>query len=121
MSIYTTTYKMRYAIPSLQQQIEVAVMHSAEDIHNEDPATPDHENRMLWANWATKNSSMAWIPFSWPVSFNPTIIAAVEADPTGASILDADVQFAVNSVLPIVLADWLANPPSGAISSAMRK
>lgn len=113
MSEYTTTYQTRYSVPSLQEQIEVGIIHASEDIQNEDVTTPDHANRLIWANWANKNSSIAWGPFAWPVALNPTIAASIAADPSGATVVDADVQFAVNSALPKVLADFIANPPSG--------
>ena len=111
MSIYTTSYRVRYGIPSLSQQIEVAVVHACENIKNEDPGTPDHTNRWNWAVWANKNSSAAIEPFRWPVAMNPTIAGAVEEDPSGATITDNDVQFVVNSNLDMVVADFAANPP----------
>lgn len=113
MSAYTSSYAIRYTIPSLQHQIEVSVVHAAEDIHNEDPATVD-PNRLRWANWVAKSSSVAWSPFSWPVALNPTIAAAVEADPSGQTVQDSDVQFVVNTNLDSVIADFIANPPPGA-------
>jgi hypothetical protein len=114
MSAHTASYAIRYTIPSLQQQMEVAVVHAAHDIHNEDPATADHANRMKWANWVAKNSSVSWFAFSWPVALNPTISAAVEADPSGSTVKDSDVQFVINSNLEAVIADFVANPPPGA-------
>jgi hypothetical protein len=111
MSTYTTSYKVRYGVPHLLQQTEVAVVHASGDIKNEDPATPDHTNRMAWANWVIKNSSTGVEPFKWPVAMNPSIAASVEADPSGESVPDADVQFVVNSNLDAVIADWVANPP----------
>ena len=110
---YTSSYALRYGIPSVQQQIEVAVIHDVQDIFNEDPATPDHTNRWNWASWANKNSSVAWIAFAWPVAMNPTIQAAVQADPSGQSVQDSDVQFVVTSALPAVIADFVAHPPPG--------
>jgi hypothetical protein len=111
---YTSSYALRYQIPSVQQQIEVAVVHDVQDIKNEDPATPDHANRVAWATWANKNSSVAWNPFAWPVALNPTIQASVQADPSGQSVQDSDVQFVVTSALPQVIADFVAHPPPGA-------
>src|ERR1700756_4136494 len=111
MTPYVSSYILRYSIPSVQQQIEVAVIHDVEDIQNEDPATADHADRLKWANWANKNSSVAWIAFAWPVSMNPTIQAAVQTDPSGQSVQDSDVQFVVTSALPQVIADFIANPP----------
>src|SRR6201993_1881650 len=110
---YTASYALRYGIPSVQQQIEIAVIHDTQDIFNEDPATPDHTNRWNWAAWANKNSSVAWIAFAWSVAMNPTIQAAVQADPSGQTVQDSDVQFVVTSTLPTVIADFVANPPPG--------
>ena len=111
MTPYVSSYILRYSIPSVQQQTEVAVIHDVQDIQNEDPATADHANRLAWANWANKNSDHASIAFAWPVAMNPTIQAAVQADPSGQSVQDSDVQFVVTSALPAVIADFIANPP----------
>lgn len=111
MSAYTTSYSIRYVIPSLSQQIEVAVVHCISDIQNEDSSAPDHANRIAWATWANKNSAIAYEPFRWPVAMNPAIGAAIDTDPSGATVPDSDVQFVVNSNLNIVIADFVANPP----------
>lgn len=113
MSAYTASYSIRYQIPSLQQQIEVSVVVAAEDIQNEATTTPDHSQRLAWSNYALKNSSAAWAAFAWPVAMNATIQGSVQADPSGQSVTDSDVQFVVNSALPAVLADFIANPPQG--------
>jgi hypothetical protein len=113
MSDYTTSYAIRYSTPHLSQQTEVSVVTAAGQIINEDPSTPDHANRIAWANWATVNSSVAWQPFAWPVASNPSIVAAVTADPSGSTVPDSDVQFVINSNLENVIAEFVANPPSG--------
>ena len=113
MSDYTTSYAIRYSTPHLSQQTEVAVVTAAGQIVNEDPSTPDHANRVAWANWATHNSSVAWQSFAWPVANNPSIVAAVTADPSGQSVPDSDVQFVINSNLGNVIAEFVANPPPG--------
>jgi hypothetical protein len=110
---YTASYALRYQIPSVQQQIEVAVITAAGAIVTEDPATADHANRIAWANWANQNSSVAWIPFAWPVAMNQSIQASVEADPSGQSVKDSDIQFVVNSNVEAVITYWVAHPPSG--------
>lgn len=114
MTNYATSHKIRYSIPSIQQQIEVSVVEAAHDIIDEDPATPDHADRLAWAVWANKNSSVAWNPFAWPVALNPAIQDSVAQDSSGQSVKDSDVQFVVNSVLPQVVADFIAKPPPGA-------
>jgi hypothetical protein len=112
MSAYTIGYSIRYGIPKLQQQAEFAVVTAADNIKNEDAATPDHANRLNWATWIDHNSAIGVIPFMWPLALNPSIQAAIANDPTGASIPDADVQFVVNSNLEFVIAAWVANPPT---------
>jgi hypothetical protein len=112
MSNYTTSYAVRYSTPALSQKTEVAVVTAAGQIQNEDPATPDHTNRLAWANWAIPNSSVAWQSFAWPVAENPTIVAAVTDDPSGQSVQDSDVQFVINSILPKVIAEFVAHPPA---------
>lgn len=111
VSVYTDNYKLRYMTTSLQQQIEVAVVTAAGQIQNEDAGAPDHTNRLNWATWANKNSSVAWQPFGWPVAVNPAIQGSIATDPSGGSIPDGDVQFVVNSNLDAVIADFVANPP----------
>lgn len=113
MSAYTSSYQLRYGIPSVQQQTEVAVIHACEDIKNEDPSAPDHANRLAWANWANGNSTAAFEPFRWPVAMNPAIQAKVQADPSGATVPDSDVQFVVNGNVDAVIAGFVANPPTG--------
>jgi hypothetical protein len=118
MSAYTDSYRLRYQTPSVAEQIEVAVVHAAEDIQNEDPAAPNHANRLAWANWVAGNSSVAWNPFAWPVGLNPAIQASIAEDPSGGTVKDSDVQFVVNGQVDSVIADWVANPPPGALPPA---
>jgi hypothetical protein len=112
MSNYTISYAIRYLTPYLSQQTEVAVVTAAGQIQNEDASTPDHANRLAWANWAITNSSVAWQPFAWPVASNPAIVQAVTTDPSGQTVQDSDVQFVVNSNVERVIADWVANKPA---------
>lgn len=113
MSDYTDSYRMRYQTPSLNQQIEVATVHAANDIESEDTGTPDHANRLAWAQYAVPNSSVSYYPFAWPVCQNAAILAAFKEDPSGAAIQDSDVQFVVNSNVATVIAAFVANPPPG--------
>lgn len=110
MPAYTTSYSTRYGIPKIKEQVEVAVVIAAEQIKNEDPGTPDHANRVDWAHWVASNSSVAYIPFMWPIAMNPSIQTSIESDPTGQSVPDGDIQFVVNSNVDIVIAEWVQNP-----------
>ena len=109
MSDYTTSYAIAYQTPSIQQQIEVAVVTAAGQIQNEDPATANHVNRLAWADWAIGSSSVAWVAFRWPVANNPSIRAACVTDPSGQSVLDSDVQFVVNANLQQVVNEWVTS------------
>jgi hypothetical protein len=113
MSLYIASYAARYKTPSLLEQIEVAAIHAASDIKNEDPGAPDHANRMAWANFVNKSSPVVVASFAWPVAMNPSIQAAIAADPSGSTVTDNDVQFVVNGNLDAVIADFVANPPPG--------
>src|ERR1700752_690288 len=110
MSNYTDSYALAYNTPSVLEKIEVAVVTAAANIETEDPATPDHTNRIAYANWAQQNSSTAWVAYRWYVATNPAIIASYQSDRSGQSVLDSDVQFVVNSNLETVIKEWVANP-----------
>jgi hypothetical protein len=112
MSDYTTSYAIRYSTPHLSQQTEVAVVTAAVQIQSEDPATPNHADRVRWANWAIPNSPVAWQPFAWPVANNPTIVGKVTGDPSGQTVLDSEVQFVVNSYVETVIEEWAKNNPA---------
>lgn len=107
MSAYTTSFSIRYEILSIQRQTEVAMMHCVTDINNEAVGAPDHANRAAWASYANEASSTAVQPFLWPVASNPAVVNAVTVDPSGATVLDSDVQFIVNGALDKVIADWV--------------
>ena len=83
------------------------------NISNEAEGAPDHANRVAWASYANANSGMAVTSFLWPVAQNPAVVNAVAVDPSGATVLDSDVQYIVNGALDKVIADWVkANPQS---------
>lgn len=105
-SNYITSYRIRYNLGIIHQQTEVAVMHAAGDIVNEDPTTPDHDKRLAWAQWAIAHSALAYPIFLWPLAGNQSIIDKVEAAEDGSTVMDQDVQFVVNSALPKVIAGW---------------
>lgn len=106
-------YSIKYSIPALFQRTESAVIIAARDIYNEATSTPDHAHRLKWAQYTNVNSSVSTIYFMWSLAMNSTIQAAVEADPSGETVTDNDIQFVVSSSLPQVLDDFKANPPPG--------
>jgi hypothetical protein len=106
-------YDIRYTIANLRERAESAVMNDVANITNEDPGTPDHANRMAWAQWANTNSGVATTYFMWPLGMNASIQASVDADPTGLSVTDNDIQFVVDGALPGVITTCVQNPPAG--------
>lgn len=83
----------------LRKQVAVAMHSAAVDVINEDEATENHSNRLVWARRVTQGNSgpldMAerWI---WKVLENATI----QASPDTAT--DNDVQFVVNSIVNVM-------------------
>lgn len=76
---------------------------AARDIYNENPATPNHANRLAWANTITgANAALAITEqqaMTWVIA-NPTI-SSNYADDGQAAITDNDLLFVVSSeVLP---------------------
>jgi hypothetical protein len=80
-------------------RVTAAVGHNAANILNEDPATPNHDARMDWANMALANSQSIAEQAMWDVVLNPAINEA------GDAATDNDILFAVsswiNKVIPI--------------------
>ena len=84
----------------LRKQVAVAIFQAAVDIINEDPATANHGNRLVWARRVTASNTAPVIEaerWIWKVLENATIQAATETS------TDNDVQFAVNSILGYIV------------------
>lgn len=90
---YSDVYNLRYESTSIKSRVEVAVTVAAQDILNEDGAVDNHANRVLWAQWALKNSRAAADQMMWGVVGNATI------QTEGDSSSDADIQFVVNGLV----------------------
>jgi hypothetical protein len=108
MTPYEQINDLRYQSPWLQKRTETSVIKSAQYIQIEDPQTPDHANRLKWANWAYKNSSVAVVSFLWPVCLEPVTLEKGEA------ITDAEIDGIVSAALPGVVNDFTTSPPVGA-------
>src|SRR5712664_2999937 len=104
---YELSYSYRYSQPWLQQRTEVSVVKSAAYIKIEDPATPDHANRLSWAAWTWKNSSVAVIAFMWNVATDPNVLSK------GQDSTDAEIDGITSAALPDVIADFVTHPPPG--------
>jgi hypothetical protein len=85
------TYNLRYESATMKNRVTAAVAQNAADILNEDPATPNYENRQAWANAALQNSPGIAEQAMWDVVMNPTINAA------GDAATDQDILFVVSS------------------------
>ncbi len=81
---------------------------SAGYIKIEDAGAPDHANRLRWANWTWKNSSVAVVSFMWNVATDPNVLSK------GENITDVEIDGITSAALPDVIADFVAHPPPGA-------
>ena len=89
----------------MRPRVAAAIANAAEDIENEDPATPNHEARLAWAEsmlaggvWnADPATADETDKIMWRVGLNPTIAAA------GENATDNDIQFVVNSLLDMLI------------------
>ena len=82
---------------NLNNRVRVAVVVAAESIRVESEATPNHANRVLWANRALRDPSGELKPVLWSVLAQNrafTLAQIVGAD-------DAAVQTAVNNAVDV--------------------
>jgi hypothetical protein len=106
MATYLDIYNLQYTETLLRQRTQVAISHAANDVINEDPATANHANRIVWANEVLANPErMMNLEMSLVVQ-NPTI------ETEGNNATDNDIQFVVNG---------LVNPYANAIASGAIK
>lgn len=78
-------------------RIRYAAYHAAIDVFAEDPGTPSHAERVVYAAKVTSGSfDVSSVAYS--VLTNPTIAAGASDVTVGNGITDGDLQFAVNSV-----------------------
>lgn len=89
------TYKLRYNDADFKGRLTAAVAVFAQSLVSEDPATPNHSNRLNFAQTLlSPGNTEAYVESSyWAVIANPAVQAA------GTTSSDADIQVAVNSVL----------------------
>ena len=89
----------------MKMRVAAAIANAAEDIENEDSATPNHEARLAWAEsmlaggvWNADTATADEADkIMWRVGLNPTIAAA------GEDATDNDIQFVVNSLLDMLI------------------
>lgn len=100
MTTLESLAQLRYRSASLPARVEAAMATAAFNIYHEDTSTPNHSDRVKWAQKALVNPSVLSQQrerLMWLVVLNPTIAA----DGEGCS--DSDLQFVVNSYIDIVL------------------
>jgi hypothetical protein len=102
MATLIERYDLQYGHTLLRQRVQVAIESAAYDVINEDPATANHANRIIWANTALNNPErLTAIEMSLVVQ-NPAIAAA------GDNATDGDIQFVVNGLVDPI-ANGIAN------------
>lgn len=94
MAAYKELYSLWYE-SDLRNKVTVAVVVAAEAIQSEDPATPNHANRLLWAKATLENPiAIAGAMFR--------LVLAANKDATKEAILqasDGSIQAAVDGAV----------------------
>lgn len=72
----------------------------AQNVASEDPATPDHAERVAYAQMVIRGEEKPKLLAAHAISSNATIAATIEADPAqkGANVPDSDIEFALASI-----------------------
>lgn len=72
----------------------------AQMVASEDAATPDHAARVDYAEIIFRGDDKPNLMAAHVISSNPTIGAAIEAEPTlyGSNVPDNDIEFALSSI-----------------------
>lgn len=72
----------------------------AQDVAAEDAGTAHHAERIAYAGFVIRGDEKPQIVAAHVVSSNPTISAAIEADPAalGSNVPDGDIEFALASI-----------------------
>jgi hypothetical protein len=72
----------------------------AQNVASEDPATPNHTERMNYAEIIMRGEEKPQLVSAHVISSNPTIAAAIESDPPalGSNVPDSDIEFALSSI-----------------------
>ena len=93
MATLLERYDLQYTHTLLRQRTQIAIESAAYDVLNEDPATANHTNRIVWANTALNNPEKLTAIEMALVVQNPTIAAG------GDDSTDGDIQFVVNGLV----------------------
>jgi len=91
MTLYDDIYALRGSA-NISNRVCVALIKASQDIYDEDPATTNHANRVIWANATiTTDGSAEAQRFMWAVLADTTVRTAGEA------ATDAQIQSAVDA------------------------
>jgi hypothetical protein len=71
-----------------------------QQVATEDPASPNHAERMNYAEIVMRGDEKPQLVAAHAISSNPTIAAAIESDPPalGSNVPDNDIEFALSSI-----------------------
>lgn len=85
---------------------------AAINVANEADTTPNHANRLAFAQRVLKNEINSKLVAAAAIAYNGTLQAEINAAPSqfGASVPDSDLQFVVNSLI-----DLFANAYAAAV------
>lgn len=97
MTAYDNLWTLRYGTKTLRRRVEVAVAATAYGILSEDPATPNHDVRLVWAKGTLQNPGPVAESVMWGVIANATI----QAQGDGAT--DAQVKTASDAAIAALL------------------
>lgn len=82
----------------IRMRTGAALVKAASDIENEDPATPDHEARVTWAQSVLAGAALTEADkIMWRVALNPVLSVA------GEDCADSDLQWVVNGLLEFLI------------------
>ena len=72
----------------------------AQQVSTEDPGTAEHPARLDYAGFVIRGDEKPQVLAAHVISSNPTIAAAIEADPPalGSNVPDSDIEFALSSI-----------------------
>lgn len=73
---------------------------AAQQVASEDPTTPEHETRVLYAQRIMRGDEHQQLIAAHLIASNPTIAATIESNPTllGANVPDGDIEFALGGI-----------------------
>lgn len=78
-------------------RVAFIALKAAQNVANESPETPNHENRVAYAGRVLSGSDKALLLALHIAASNPTIAAALEVD-GGDAVPDGDIEYAMGEI-----------------------